>query len=144
MLVDVGVGLLYKNQSGNLFGPENPVYTAGDVKIYNLIAGKEVLFYQSNLDHPAGFDVSRVDSLKANILNVMVNHQLEGAHNTTTTIVKISDNIVDTLKCEIAKPNAASSIVTKIWLSGKLKWDAANPKNASDNFGHQRAITVFK
>lgn len=144
VLIDVGVGLLYKNQGGNLFGPEAPVYTAKDVKIYTITAGKEVLFYEGNLDHPGGFDISTVDSLKANMLNVLVNHELEGGKNTATTLVKIGNDIVDTLTCQIAKPNSASSIVTKIWLNGKLRWDVSNPKNPAVEFGNHRAITVYK
>ena len=144
VLMEVGVGLLYKNQSGNLFGPEAPAYTAKDVKIYTITAGKEVLFYEANLDNPGGFAIRTVDSLKANMLNVLVNHQLEGGKNTATTLVKIGNDIVDTLTCQIAKPNSASSIVTKIWLNGKLRWDVTNPKNPAVEFGNQRAINVYK
>ena len=143
-VIEVNVGLLYKNQSGNLFGPEAPVYTAGDVKIYNITAGKEVPFYGLNLTNPGGFEIRTVDSLKANMLNVFVNHQLEGGKNTATTLVKIGNDIVDTLTCQIAKPSSGSSIVTKIWLNGKLRWDASNLKNPAAEFGYQKAITVYR
>lgn len=143
-VMDVGVGLLYKNESGNLFGPEAPVYTAKDVKIYYLTAGKEVLFNEGNLDDAGGFNIRMVDSLKANILNVVVNNELEGGKNTAITLVKVGDHIVDTLTCEIAKPSPGSRIVTKIWLNGKLRLDVTNLKNPVREFGNQKAISVHK
>jgi len=144
VVMEVGVGFLYKNQNGNLFGPQDPTYSSKDVKIYYVTAGREVPFYQANLDHPGGFEVRTVDSLKANMLNVLVNHQLENGNSTATTLVKIGDGIVDTVTCEIAKPNSASSIVTKVWLNGELRWDVYNPKNPAFEYGNQRAITVNK
>ncbi|CAM3987610.1 hypothetical protein SAMN06265348_104448 [Pedobacter westerhofensis] len=144
VLIDVGVGLHYINKAGNLFDSRSPVYKESDVKIYNITGGKEVLFSQGNLTYSGGFDVRPVDSLGTNVIYVFVNHELEGGKNTAKTIVRIGSDIVDTLTCQISKPNSASSIVTKVWLNGKLKWDISNPKDPVAEFGKQRAFTIYK
>ena len=130
-IIHAGIGLLVSDEQGNdLLDPASTSPKAVNVsklKMYEVIDGKEVLFYKPHLDHPNGIGLFPPGGDRTHYkLGFGFYTKTFGIGlDKTTTILEWEDGHRDVFKAEIYHGDNAI-IQRKIWVNGRLIWDPAN------------------
>ena len=96
-IVDVVVGIHYKNKMGNNLINSTPEFDDSKIKIYYKNKEKFEYINRGNLDNSKMYTLHE-DETKNLILTVFPSDYYEG--NQSTTLIELNPNVVDTLVCE--------------------------------------------
>lgn len=105
----------------DLLNPKNPNYLdVSKIKLFNVINGKTVEFYDPNLDSPRNFKILKYDYDDVYHIIVFLNYIDKSAK--TATYIQWDEKDTDTLESTFNKTKC-STITNQVWLNGKLVWD---------------------
>lgn len=114
--VDVAIRVL--NVEGtDLLNPSNPEsYSLDDIKVYNKVGDKWILYYEPNHGASRGFLIRMVNELTIMTLYPSI----ENVGTYTETMIKWSEQDSDVIKCDLLKKNKdAYIVIDKVWLNGE-------------------------
>lgn len=142
--IDNYVDIQFKDATGNdLLNPQTGFYKTSDISIYYVDKNNDpILFNKPNLAASHGYTLYKDDIFaKSYLLRVYPSDlilDLDGVKK-SKTILKIGNNISDTVICEYSiEPNYLA--ITKLWYNGQLKYP--NPVDIKD--GRGRIIQIVK
>jgi hypothetical protein len=118
LAINIGVPIKLVNKAGqNLLEPSTPnYYKAENIKKYDLIDGKEQLFYKSNWSSPYGFSITK----NPNLTYINVRANTESKENPTTTYIDWGNGDRDTLVCKMTKTNDGYyQFIQELWINGE-------------------------
>jgi hypothetical protein len=132
--VETGFELIYKDSLQNdLLDPKYEYgFNADQIKLLNIIDGKLVEFYKSNLDYPKGYSIFYRADFNANVLAVggmfgTAMNKREDSYNyyyEITSFLQLNKMDLDTVKMEIKQAKNLNYWITqKVWYNDELKWD---------------------
>jgi hypothetical protein len=116
--------LRFDSTGKNLLDPSIPGYVARDqIKVYHVVDGKTILFFQGNLEAYNGVVVRSVNNdPTSNYLDVML-YQGTTDQEITKTIIKWPGGDADTVQAlTVNRPGLR--YFSKIWQNSELKYEA--------------------
>src|SRR5690606_9883762 len=134
--VDTAVDLIYESGGLNLFDPTGGLYDPSDIAVEYLMGTEWVAINPSN---GRGYLLYHNETIDAHVLRIFPN--AEGDQNERSVRITISSLLPDIIEIEMAR-SGASTIATKVWCNGELRWDAAAGK--SNEFEHLRMFSITK
>lgn len=127
-VVDLAVGISYLDSNNqDLLDPNTPnSYNTNEFKIYHLINGEKELFFKSNLDYPNGYFVYKESNMEYYEIRITGINDFDDSRENdeyeTITLLKLSSNETDTIKCLIRKSNN-SYTCRKVYYNSNQVWD---------------------
>lgn len=98
------------------------------IRIYHILDGEKIEFYESNLDYPKGYRIYKPYELGYNhnyVFCLMMVKAYLSEELMPATYIKWTESDTDTIQCQIEK-SGASTFVSKVWCNNKLVWNAEN------------------
>jgi len=134
IFIGIGADILYKNSIGNDLLDVNIAnhFNSSDIKLYNLIKGVPVVYFQTNYDNPKGFFIYRNTNLNSYCLALpgmcygSAINKVEYSDKyifETIDYIQLSNIDTDTIKCLVEQGKDPFYLISKkIWYNGVLKW----------------------
>ena len=126
LAINLSVPIKLVNKEGkNLLDPSTPnYYKSENIKKYDLIDGKEQLFYKSNWQFPYGFSIVE----NSNLSHINFGANIVSKENPTTTYIDWGNGDRDTLVCGMTKTNDGYyQFIKELWINGKKVYPGTDP-----------------
>ncbi len=129
IITSTGMRIFYMDNAGNDLLDTATInhYKFEDMRIFHLINGEKVAYYESNLDAPRGIRLlDSAGTFRDTVMLSVIPYSGDGTESgefLTTTFLQLSETDTDTIRCIIDMQENLNLLCTKVWYNDVLKWE---------------------